>query len=169
MEINGRIQVEHPVTELVTGIDIVREQILVAGGARIGFRQDQVPANGAAIECRINAEDPSRGFRPTPGVLSVFQPPAGPFVRVDSGYTQGDAVPAHYDSLLAKVLVWGPDRQTAIARMVRALDEFQVDSRGVVTTIALARRLIQHPAFVAGRHTTTFVDRFVAESSSTSY
>jgi acetyl-CoA carboxylase, biotin carboxylase subunit len=163
MEINGRIQVEHPVSELVTGIDIVADMIRGAGGEPLTYRPDQLATKGCAIEVRINAEDPTRDFRPTPGVLTTFQPPAGPFVRVDSGYVQGDSVPAHYDSLLAKVLVHAPDRPTAIRRMVRALDEFRVESPSVLTTIGLVRSLVQHPVFVAGEHTTAFVDRFMTE------
>jgi acetyl-CoA carboxylase biotin carboxylase subunit len=110
MELNARIQVEHPVTEMLTGIDLVREQILIAAGAPLGYRQQDVVARGAAIECRINAEDPTRGFVPAPGLLEVFAPAAGPWTRVDTGYHAGDRIPPNYDSLLAKLIVWAPDR-----------------------------------------------------------
>jgi acetyl-CoA carboxylase biotin carboxylase subunit len=162
MELNGRIQVEHPVTEMATGIDLVAEQLRVAAGERLSFTQADVHPRGAAIECRINAEDPSAGFRPTPGRITTLRPAGGPFVRVDSGVDQGDTIPSHYDSLLAKLIVWGPDRDTAIARMIRALDEFEIAGDGVRTTIPLARRLIDSPEFRAGEHTTAFVDEFLA-------
>jgi acetyl-CoA carboxylase, biotin carboxylase subunit len=166
MEINGRIQVEHPVTEMATGVDIVAEQVRVAAGARLSLRQKDIVLRGAAIECRVNAEDPMRGFRPTPGSLSVFRPPSGPFTRVDSGFDEGDDVVAYYDSLLAKVIVWAPTREAAIARLDRALREFQIDSADVVTTIPLARQLIDDPEFRAGRHTTAFVDTFLSGGTS---
>ncbi|MEV8635687.1 acetyl-CoA carboxylase biotin carboxylase subunit [Streptosporangium sp. NPDC051023] len=162
MEINGRIQVEHPATEMATGVDIVTEQIRVAAGERLSWTQQDVTVRGVAIECRVNAEDPVRGFRPTPGPLTVFRPPAGPFTRVDSGFAEGDTVAAHYDSLLAKVIVWAPTRKEAIARLTRALEEFQVGSEQVATTIPLVRELLAQPAFLAGRHSTVFVDEFLA-------
>jgi acetyl-CoA carboxylase biotin carboxylase subunit len=163
MEINARIQVEHPVTEMLTGIDLVREQIRVAAGERLAFTQQDVRPRGAAIECRVNAEDPAAGFRPAPGPLHLFQVPGGPGVRVDAGYRQGDAVPAMYDSLIAKLVVWAPNRAEAIARADRALAEFRVEGPGVCTTIPLLRQLLAHPAFVAGEHTTRLVDAFMAE------
>jgi acetyl-CoA carboxylase, biotin carboxylase subunit len=162
MEINGRIQVEHPATEMATGVDIVAEQIRIAAGERLTLTQRDVAVRGVAIECRVNAEDPERGFRPTPGPLTVFRPPAGPFTRVDSGFAEGDTVAAHYDSLLAKVIVWAPTRDEAVARLVRALDEFQVGSDQVATTIPLVRELLAQPAFLAGTHSTVFVDEFLA-------
>ncbi|MEW2299816.1 acetyl-CoA carboxylase biotin carboxylase subunit [Streptomyces sp. NPDC006655] len=162
MEINGRIQVEHPVTEMATGIDIVAEQIRVAAGEPLTLTQDDTMVRGVAIECRINAEDPVQGFRPTPGTLDVFRPPAGPFIRTDSGFAEGDTVPAHYDSLLAKVIAWAPTRERAVARLTRALEEFQVESGQVATTIPLVRDLIAQPEFLAGTHSTLFVDRFLA-------
>ncbi|BCJ56165.1 acetyl-CoA carboxylase biotin carboxylase subunit [Actinoplanes sp. NBRC 14428] len=165
MELNGRIQVEHPVTEMATGIDLVREQLRIASGERLSFRQDQVVPRGAAIECRINAEDPAAGFRPTPGLITSLRPAGGPFVRVDSGVEQGDTIAPYYDSLLAKLIVWAPDRDAAIARMTRALDEFEVEGPGVRTTIPLARRLIDTPEFRAGEHTTDFVDAFLARAA----
>ncbi|WP_084963784.1 acetyl-CoA carboxylase biotin carboxylase subunit [Thermoactinospora rubra] len=165
MEINARIQVEHPVTEMLTGVDIVREQIRVAAGEPLSFTQDQVELAGAAIECRVNAEDPDAGFRPTPGRLAVFRPPGGPGVRVDSGFSQGDMVPPTYDSLIAKLVVWAPTRAEAIARADRALAEFAVEGAGVATTIPLLRRLLAQPEFAEGRHTTRFVEEFLSREA----
>jgi acetyl-CoA carboxylase, biotin carboxylase subunit len=162
MEMNARIQVEHPVTEMVTGIDLVREQIRIAANGRLSLQQSDVVIRGASIECRVNAEDPSRGFAPTPGPLDVFDPPGGPWTRVDSGYTAGSQVSPHYDSLLAKVIVWAPDRAQALSRMDRALREFRVIGRGVATTIDFARSIITHPTFRAGNHTTGFVDQLMS-------
>ena len=158
MEMNARIQVEHPVTEMTTGIDLVAEQIRIAGGQPLSVTQDQVTIRGAAVECRINAEDPERGFAPTPGRLDVLDLPTGPWTRVDTGYRAGDHVPPYYDSLLAKVVVWGPDRATALARMHRALAELRVGGAGVATTAGFSRTVLAHPAFRAGEHTIAFVD-----------
>ncbi len=163
MEMNARIQVEHPVTELLTGIDLVREQILVAAGRRLPFRQEDVVPRGAAIECRINAEDPTRGFAPAPGRLDVLQVPDGPWTRFDTGYRQGDAVSPDYDSLLGKLVVWAPDRDQAIRRMDRALAEMRVEGPGVHTTIALHRALLRDPDVVADRHDVQFLDRALPE------
>ncbi|MFI0480818.1 acetyl/propionyl/methylcrotonyl-CoA carboxylase subunit alpha [Actinomadura sp. 9N215] len=158
MELNARIQVEHPVTEMVTGLDLVREQIRVASGLPLSLTQDETRPRGASIECRSNAEDPDAGFRPAAGRLKVFRPPGGPFVRVDSGFAEGDEIPPHYDSLIAKVVVWAPTRDEAIARADRALAEFAIDGPGVRTTVPLLRRLLAEPDFVHARHTTRFVD-----------
>ncbi len=158
MEMNARIQVEHPVTEMVTGVDLVREQIRIAAGEPLQVTQPDVVLNGAAIECRINAEDPQRGFAPTPGLLDVLDLPGGPGVRVDSGYTAGSRVSQHYDSLVAKVIVWGPDRDQALARMRRALGELRVAGRGVATTRELHQLLIDSPTFCAGLHHTGYLD-----------
>jgi acetyl-CoA carboxylase biotin carboxylase subunit len=163
MEINGRIQVEHPVTEALTGIDLVGEQIKVAAGRPLTFTQDDVTFRGAVIECRVNAEDPAHGFRPTPGRLDVFRPPGGPWTRIDAGYAQGDTVPATYDSLMAKLIVWAPTRTEAIARARRALAEFEVAGPGVATTIPFLYDLLAQPEFAAGTHTTRFVDALMAE------
>ncbi|GAA3441444.1 acetyl-CoA carboxylase biotin carboxylase subunit [Planomonospora venezuelensis] len=167
MEINGRIQVEHPVTEMLTGIDLVREQIRVAAGHPLPFTQQEVRFTGAAVECRVNAEDPRAGFRPTPGRLEVFRVPGGPGTRVDSGFAQGDTVPPNYDSLVAKVIVWAPSREEAIARAQRALAEFEVGGPGVATTIPLLRQLLAHPSFERAEHTTRFVDELMAEQPTT--
>ncbi|MFI6295230.1 acetyl/propionyl/methylcrotonyl-CoA carboxylase subunit alpha [Nonomuraea sp. NPDC050790] len=164
MEINARIQVEHPVTELLTGVDLVAEQIRAASGERLSLTQDQVRLTGAAIECRINAEDPAADFRPTPGRLDVFRPPGGPGVRVDSGFAQGDRVPPDYDSLVAKLVVWAPTRAQAIARADRALAEFAVEGPGVATTLPLLRELLAQPEFAAGTHTTGFVTDYLTRT-----
>lgn len=157
IEVNARIQVEHPVTELVTGIDLVKEQIRIAAGAPLTLTQKQVQHRGVAIECRINAEDPARDFAPSPGVVTTWQPPGGPGVRLDSHVVQGYRVPPNYDSLLAKLLVWQPTRAEALATLRRALREFNVD--GVKTTIPLHRQIVNHTSFVEGQVDTTFVER----------
>jgi acetyl-CoA carboxylase biotin carboxylase subunit len=157
IEVNARIQVEHPVTELVTGIDLVREQIRIAAGEGLRFAQKDIVHQGSAIECRINAEDPAHDFRPFPGLINRWQPPAGPGVRVDSHVVPGYRVPSNYDSLVAKLLVHQPTRAEAIAVMKRALGEFVVD--GIKTTIPLHREIMGHSAFVEGRVDTTFIER----------
>ena len=148
LEMNTRIQVEHTITELVTGIDLVREQILVAAGQPLRIRQEDVRFSGHAIECRINAEDPGNGFLPSPGVITAYREPAGPGVRVDSGVAAGSEVGAVYDPLVAKLSVWDADRERARRRMLRALDEFVVE--GVTTLVGFHRALLSHPCFVAG-------------------
>jgi acetyl-CoA carboxylase, biotin carboxylase subunit len=157
IEVNARIQVEHPVTELVTGIDLVKEQIRVAAGEPLSFRQKEVIHRGCAIECRINAEDPDADFRPCPGVVTRWQPPGGPGVRLDSHVTAGYRIPPNYDSLAAKLLVWRPTRDEALATMRRALAEFVVD--GVKTTIPRHRKIFDHRDFIAGAMDTTFIER----------
>ena len=159
MEMNARIQVEHPVTELLTGVDLVREQLLVAGGEPLRLRQEDVVVRGAAVECRINAEDPARGFAPAPGRLDVLRVPDGPWTRFDTGYRQGDEVSPHYDSLLGKLVVWAPDREQALRRMDRALAELRVEGPGVHTTAALHRALLRDPDVRADRHDVQFLDR----------
>jgi acetyl-CoA carboxylase, biotin carboxylase subunit len=157
IEVNARIQVEHPVTELVTGIDLVQEQIRVAAGEPLRFTQEQIEHRGVAIECRINAEDPSADFRPSPGVISRWLPPGGPGVRLDTHAAQGYRVPPHYDSLVAKLLVHRPTRTEALACMRRALDEFRAE--GIRTTIPLHREIFNHSAFIEGQVDTTFIER----------
>ena len=159
MEMNARIQVEHPVSEVVSSIDLIQEQICVASGEPLSISQDQVQLRGHAIECRINAEDPARGFAPTPGRLQVFSPPAGPWTRIDSHCSVGSQVSPFYDSLIAKLIVWAPDRARAIARMRRALAEFEISGPGVRTTIDFHRRVMDHPAFQSGQYSTDFIDR----------
>jgi acetyl-CoA/propionyl-CoA carboxylase, biotin carboxylase, biotin carboxyl carrier protein len=148
LEMNTRIQVEHPVTELVTGIDLVRAQIEIAGGAELPIAQDDVELRGHAFECRINAEDPGAGFRPAPGRIVRYREPAGPGVRIDSGIEEGDEVVGLYDPLIAKLCVWDSDRERARLRMLRALDELAVE--GVPTLVPLHRLILRHPSFIAG-------------------
>jgi acetyl-CoA carboxylase biotin carboxylase subunit len=150
IEMNTRVQVEHPVTEMITGIDIVREQIRIASGEALGYKQGEVRFTGHAIECRINAEDPEH-FVPSPGRLTTWIAPGGPGVRVDSHMMAGYTVPPHYDSLIAKIIVHGHDRNEAIARMQRALHETVVE--GIKTTIPYHLKLLADPAFVAGGST----------------
>jgi len=157
MEVNARIQVEHPVTELVTGVDLVRAQIEIARGDRLGLRQDRLQPRGWAIECRVLAEDPANGFRPSPGRIMALRLPAGPGIRVDTALQAGDEISLHYDALIAKLLAWGPDRNEAIARLRRAVDEFLV--AGIRTTLPFDRALLSDPDFVAGRLDTGFVER----------
>jgi len=157
IEVNARIQVEHPVTELVTGLDLVRAQIRIAAGEPLGFTQKQVRHSGVAMECRINAEDPAAEFRPSPGTVTRWQVPGGPGVRLDTHVVPGYRVPPNYDSLLAKLLVYQPTRVEALACMRRALAEFVVE--GVKTTIPLHRKIFNHSAFIEGQVDTTFIER----------
>jgi len=158
MEVNTRIQVEHTVTETITGIDIIREQILVCLGEKLSISQEDVKLNGHAIECRINAEDPFNDFRPSPGVIKTLHLPGGFGVRVDTHVYQGYEIPMFYDSMIAKLIVWGKDRNEAITRMKRALDEFVVE--GVPTTIPFHSKVMNHPVFLGGIHTTRFLEEF---------
>ncbi|WP_018636951.1 acetyl-CoA carboxylase biotin carboxylase subunit [Parafrankia elaeagni] len=162
MEVNCRLQVEHPVTEMVTGLDLVAEQLRIAAGEPLGFTQADVDARGVSIECRINAENPRRDFAPAPGTLTDFAVPAGPFVRVDTHAAPGYRIPAYYDSLLAKVVVWAPDRPRALARMRRALDELRAEGPGVVTTTEFLRGLLDHPRFVAAEHDTVLIENLMS-------
>jgi acetyl-CoA carboxylase biotin carboxylase subunit len=163
IEVNARIQVEHPVTELVTGIDLVREQIKIAAGEPLGFKQQDIPHKGVAIECRINAEDPAADFRPSPGRVERWEVPGGPGVRLDTHVTPGYQVPPNYDSLLAKLLVHQPTRPMALACMRRALAEFTVG--GIKTTIPLQREIFNHSSFIEGQVDTTWVERNWQKSS----
>jgi acetyl-CoA carboxylase biotin carboxylase subunit len=157
MEMNTRIQVEHPVTEMVTSFDLVREQIRVAAGERTSWSDDGRKLRGHSIECRINAEDPYRNFQPSPGLITAYHPPGGPGVRVDTHVYAGYTVPPYYDSLLAKVIVHGNTRAEALARMALALDSFILE--GPTTTIPFLARVIRHPDFVAGTIDTKFLER----------
>jgi len=157
IEINCRIQVEHPVTEMLSGLDLVAEQIRIAAGEPLGYGQTDVVMRGHAIEFRINAEDTAQNFQPQAGVVENYLPPGGPGVRMDSHMYSGYEVPPYYDSLLGKLVVWGPDRATAIARSLVALDELVVD--GLVTNISLHRALLAHPTFLDGEFTTNLLDR----------
>ncbi len=157
IEINCRIQVEHPVTEMLSGLDLVAEQIRIAAGEPLGYSQVDVVRRGHAIEFRINAEDTENDFRPQAGLIESYLPPGGPGVRMDSHLYSGYDVPPYYDSLLGKLIVWGPDRAAAIARSRQALDELIVD--GVVTNVPLHKALLQHRAFLDGEFTTNLLDR----------
>jgi acetyl-CoA carboxylase biotin carboxylase subunit len=156
MEMNTRIQVEHPVTEMVTGVDLIKEMIRVAEGHPLSFRQEDVQIKGWAIECRINAEDPERNFMPSPGQISFYLPPGGLGVRVDSSAYPGYVISPYYDSMIAKLIVWGDTREDAIARMSRALSEFAID--GVQTTIPFHMKLMRHPTFLKGDFDIKFLE-----------
>jgi acetyl-CoA carboxylase biotin carboxylase subunit len=157
LEMNTRLQVEHPVTELVTGIDLVKEQIRIAAGEPLGYSQEEIFLRGWAIESRIYAEDPFKDFLPSPGVIRGLRTPSGPWVRDDSGVYEGFEVPIHYDPLISKLSVWGHDRQDAIRRMTRALSEYKVV--GVRTTIPILQHVMAHPDFLAGRLSTHFLQQ----------
>ncbi|HEY9556371.1 MAG TPA: acetyl-CoA carboxylase biotin carboxylase subunit [Acidimicrobiales bacterium] len=157
LEMNTRLQVEHPVTELVSGIDLVREQIRVASGEELSFSQDDIDLRGHSIEVRINAENPAEGkFLPSPGPINELVPPQGFGVRWDGGFESGDEVSQYYDNLIGKLIVWGSDRPTAIARMIRALEEFRIS--GVATTIPADLAILRHDDFAAGKHSTKWVE-----------
>ncbi|WPP43029.1 acetyl-CoA carboxylase biotin carboxylase subunit [Paenibacillus hunanensis] len=156
MEMNTRIQVEHPVTEMVTGVDLIQEMIRVAEGNPLSFTQEEVEINGWSIECRINAEDPQRNFMPSPGKINFYLAPGGPGVRVDSGAYPGYTISPYYDSMIAKLIVWAPTREEAIAKMKRALDEFAID--GIHTTIPFHLRLLNHETFVRGDFDIKFLE-----------
>ncbi len=158
MEMNTRIQVEHPVTELVTGVDLIKEQIAVAAGAPLSFRQEEVSIKGWAIECRINAENPALNFMPSPGTVEQYRPPGGFGVRIDSAVFAGYEISPFYDSMVAKLIVWGKDRQEAIQRMKRALSEFTI--KGIETTIPFHQRLLEHEQFVSGDFNTKFLEMY---------
>lgn len=159
MEMNTRIQVEHPVTEMITGLDLVAEQIRIAQGEKLQLTQEQVVLRGHAIECRINAEDPDHDFRPSPGRISGYLPPGGPGVRMDSHVYTDYQIPPYYDSLIAKLIVWGPDRASAIKRMKRALRECALT--GLPTTINFHQRILETPEFLQGEVYTNFVEHIM--------
>jgi len=157
LEMNTRLQVEHTVTEMVTGLDLVREQVWIAGGRQLGWTQADVRMHGHSFQCRINAEDPAAGFVPTPGVITRYREPAGPGVRVDSGVAEGSEISGLYDPMIAKLVVWDEDRDLARRRMLRALEEFEIE--GPRTLIPLHRQILEHPDFVAGGLVHEFVER----------
>jgi acetyl-CoA carboxylase biotin carboxylase subunit len=163
MEMNTRIQVEHPVTEMITGLDLIAEQIRIAQGEKLQLKQNQVILSGHAIECRINAEDPDRNFRPHPGRITGFLPPGGPGVRMDSHVYTDYEIPAYYDSLIGKLIVWGRDRPSAIRRMKRALRECAIT--GVPTTLGFHQKILDSPEFINGEVYTNFVEQFMNQNS----
>ncbi|MGA1224712.1 MAG: acetyl-CoA carboxylase biotin carboxylase subunit, partial [Phycisphaerales bacterium] len=166
LEVNTRVQVEHPVTEMITGIDIVREQIMVAAGKPLSVKQSDIRVNGHAIECRINAEDPARGFMPQAGLIETFAAPGGLGVRLDSHARAGYRIPPNYDSMIGKLIVHGPTREVAIARMKVALDEFRIGP--VKTTIPLHRKLMDNPDFNNATFDIHYVERMLkAEEAAT--
>lgn len=165
MEMNTRIQVEHPVTEMITGLDLIAEQIRIAQGEKLQLTQEQVVLKGHSIECRINAEDPEYNFRPHPGRISGYLPPGGPGVRMDSHVYTDYEIPPYYDSLIGKLIVWAPNREAAIRRMKRALRECAIT--GVPTTIAFHQRIMETPEFLEGEVYTNFVEQMMQRSRGT--
>jgi acetyl/propionyl-CoA carboxylase alpha subunit len=157
LEVNTRIQVEHCVTEVVSGIDLVAEQLRIAAGERLSFSQEQVELRGAAIEARVYAEDPARKFMPSPGKIGAARFPSGPWVREDRGFEAGSEITPFYDGMIAKLVVWGPTRDVAIARTLRALHEYAIE--GVRTNVALLERVLDSQAFRGVAHDTRFVER----------
>jgi acetyl-CoA carboxylase biotin carboxylase subunit len=161
LEVNTRVQVEHPVTEMITGVDIVKESIRVAAGEPLSWTQDEIQLNGHAIECRINAEDPSQNFMPQPGTIEVWRPAGGPGVRVETHVVPGYRIPPNYDSMIGKLIVHGRNREEATARMRCALSEFQVGP--IATTIPLHQRLLNHHAFVSASFDINWVEHLLDE------
>lgn len=158
LEMNTRLQVEHPVTELITGIDLVKEQIRIARGEPISFKQDELKINGHAVELRVYAEDPANNFLPDIGTLQTYITPKGPGVRVDDGFEQGMEIPIYYDPMIAKLITYGKDRKEAIERMVRAIEEYQIT--GITTTLGFGKFVMQHEAFTSGNFDTHFVKKY---------
>jgi acetyl-CoA carboxylase biotin carboxylase subunit len=161
LEMNTRLQVEHPITEWVTGVDLVAEMVKIAAGEPLAFGQDDLARRGASIECRIYAEDPATHFMPSPGPLHALRTPAGPWVRDDAGFYEGATVPSHYDPLVSKLSVWAPTRDGALRRMRRALAEYVVT--GIRTNLVFHEKLLAHPEFAAGRYHTGFIDQYAAD------
>ncbi len=157
MEMNTRIQVEHPITEAVTGIDLVKEQIKIAAGGKVGHKQDDIKFHGSAIECRISAEDPDNDFMPSPGKITLLNLPGGPGVRIDTHIYSGYEISPYYDSMIGKLIVHGRTRTEAIAIARRALDEFVIEP--IKTTIPFHKKVMNNPAFISGKFSTDFVDK----------
>ncbi len=160
MEMNTRIQVEHPISEEITGIDLVKYQIKIVNEEKLDFKQEDIKRNGHSIECRINAEDPEKDFNPAPGKITQLIVPGGPGVRIDSGVYPGYTIPPFYDSMVAKLIVWGKNRKEALERMKRALAEFYIE--GIKTTIPFHRRVMKNKEFLRGHYTTDFISKFLA-------
>ena len=161
LEMNTRLQVEHPITEWITGVDLVAQMVKIAAGEKLALTQEQIVRRGAAIECRVYAEDPSTNFMPSPGRITALRTPAGPWVRDDSGVYDGATVPSNYDPLVSKLSVWAPDRAEAVRRMQRALAEYIVT--GIRTNLVFHEKLLAHPEFAAGRYHTGFIEQHAAE------
>ena len=166
IEMNTRIQVEHPITEMVTGIDLVKSQILIASGEKLSFAQKDIGIQTHSIECRINAEDPDNNFLPSPGKIEKLILPSGPGVRVDTYIYEGYSVPPYYDSLLMKLITYGRDRQEAIERMKRALEETVIE--GVKTTVPFYKELISHPVFLSGRYYVGWLEKYLSKKNNIS-
>jgi acetyl-CoA carboxylase biotin carboxylase subunit len=162
IEMNTRIQVEHPVTEMITGIDLVREQLMIAAGHKLSLKQSDIVLDGHAIECRINAEDPARNFAPSPGTISLYYPPGGHGVRVDSHVYSGYTIPPYYDSMIGKLICFGGTRKIALQRSYRALSEYLV--RGIKTTIPLHKAIMSDPVFIEGKATTAYMEDFMSRT-----
>jgi acetyl-CoA carboxylase biotin carboxylase subunit len=160
LEMNTRLQVEHPITEMVTGVDIVQQQIRIAAGERLTLKQEDISFRGAAIECRVYAEDPDNNFFPSPGRLSLLRRPSGPWVRDDSGVYEGWTVPVDYDPLISKLAVWGASRHDALQRMRRALGEYRIE--GIQSNLSFFREILGSPEFERGEFDTGFIDRWLA-------
>ncbi|MFW5966209.1 MAG: acetyl-CoA carboxylase biotin carboxylase subunit, partial [Persicimonas sp.] len=158
---NTRLQVEHPITELITGLDLVRWQVRIADGEELPFEQEDLTRSGAAIECRVYAEDPENNFMPAPGPITYMDGPDGPGVREDAGVYSGGEVPVHYDPMISKLCVWAEDRQAAIERMRRALAEYTIS--GIITNIAFHEEVLEHPDFVDGTYDTEFVPELMTD------
>jgi acetyl-CoA carboxylase biotin carboxylase subunit len=159
MEMNTRIQVEHPVTEAITGVDLIKYQIKIANDEKLDLEQEKLQLRGHAIECRINAEDPGKDFNPSPGEITQLMLPGGPGVRIDSGVYPGYTIPPFYDSMVAKLITWGTDRREAVERMKRALAEFYIE--GIQTTIPFHKKVMKNKEFLRGQYTTDFVSEFM--------
>jgi acetyl-CoA carboxylase biotin carboxylase subunit len=166
LEVNTRLQVEHPVTELVTGIDLVVEQIKIAAGEKLSFSQNDIEMRGHALECRIYAEDPESNFMPSTGIIGLYQEPGGPGIRIDSGVYEGAEISIYYDPMIAKLLAYGKDRSQAIARMLRALNEYRI--AGVITNLDFHKVILTHPEFIAGNLSTRFIDNYYHPSGDSS-
>jgi acetyl-CoA carboxylase biotin carboxylase subunit len=159
MEMNTRIQVEHPVSEAITGVDLIKYQIRIANGEKLDISQEDIQRHGHSLECRINAEDPERDFSPAPGTIRQLIVPGGPGVRVDSAVYPGYTIPPFYDSMVAKLITWGIDRRETVERMKRALDEFCLE--GIKTTIPFHKEVMRNKEFLSGQYTTDFVSKFM--------
>ena len=158
LEMNTRLQVEHPVTEMITGLDLVKEQIKVARGEKLSFTKDDIKLNGHAMEVRVYAEDPKNNFLPDIGTLKVYEPPRGIGVRVDDGFEEGMEIPIYYDPMIAKLITYGKDRNEAIERMIRAIDDYKIV--GIETTLPFCKFVMQHDAFTSGNFDTHFVGKY---------